>query len=234
MTNDVLVVAAHSDDEALGCAGTIARYAREGRQVHVVFLTDGVGARGSATTEQSARQQASRAATDVLGVTSVTQLSFPDNQIDSVPLLQVVQAIEEVARPLAPQIVFTHHGGDLNVDHRLCNQAVLTAFRPEPGQSVEAVYGFEVASSTEWAFGTAETFVPQHFVDISPTLELKMRALAAYDAEMRPFPHARSREAVRALAIWRGASVGLNAAEAFSVLRTIDRWTDPEMPQSIK
>ncbi|WP_308916534.1 PIG-L deacetylase family protein [Jannaschia sp. LMIT008] len=223
MPRDVLVVAAHSDDEALGCGGTIARHAGAGDRVRLLFLTDGVGARGDGGA--APRRDAARAAAAVLGAADVVQLDFPDNRIDAVPLLDVVQAIEGAAG--APDLIYTHHGGDLNVDHRICHRAVLTAFRPMSGSPVRAILGFEVASSTEWAFGTPDPFQPQHFVDIAATLDAKMRALDCYAAEMRDFPHPRSARALRALAEWRGASVGLAAAEAFTVIRQIDAGPGP-------
>jgi N-acetylglucosamine malate deacetylase 1 len=220
MVQTILVVAAHSDDEALGCSGTIGRHARDGDEVHLVFLTDGVGARGDHDDEARARSAASRRAAEILCAASVTQFSLPDNRIDSVALIEVVKQIEAHAAALAPEIVYTHHSGDLNVDHRLCHQAVLTAFRPIPGQTVHSIYGFEVVSSTEWAFSTSDPFQPTHFVDITDTMEMKLRVLKAYREEMRAFPHARSIEAVAALAKWRGASVGCAAAEAFTTIRT--------------
>jgi N-acetylglucosamine malate deacetylase 1 len=221
MAKTILVIAAHSDDEALGCGGTMARHAALGDTVHVLFLTDGVGARGDAPPQARARVAAAKNAMEILGAASMTQLDFPDNRIDTVALLDIVQAIEAKAIPLAPDIIYTHHGGDLNVDHRMCHQAVLTAFRPMPGQSVRAIYGFEVASATEWGFGSVSDFVPQRFVDISTTLAKKMAALDAYSDEMRDFPHPRSQEALHALATWRGATVGCAAAEAFSVIRDV-------------
>ncbi|MFG6535316.1 PIG-L deacetylase family protein [Sulfitobacter sp. 1A16787] len=223
MVQTVLVVAAHSDDEALGCAGTIARHTQNGDKVHLVFLTDGVGARRASDEGARARKAASQKAADLLGATSMTQFSLPDNMIDSVPLIEVVKLIESSTENLAPNIVYTHHGGDLNIDHRLCQQAVLTAFRPFPDQTVHSIYGFEVASSTEWAFTTPNPFLPSHYVDITKTLQTKLQVLKAYEEEMRPFPHVRSEEAVVALARWRGASVGCAAAEAFTPIRTIRR-----------
>lgn len=217
----VLVVAAHPDDEALGCGGTMARLAAEGATVDVLFLADGVGARGSAPDAAGLerRGMAERAA-KALGARAPAFLDFPDNRLDTVPLLDVVTAIERHSRDLRPELVLTHHAGDLNVDHRLCCQAVLTAFRPLPGQSVRAIHGFEVASSTEWAFGAAgPAFSPNLFWDIGDHFAAKLEALRIYAEEMRPFPHARSVEAVEACARWRGASVGVAAAEAFSVLR---------------
>ncbi len=225
MTQTILIVAAHPDDEVLGCGGTMARHAAAGDKVHVLFLADGVGARGS-TIDQSAALDARRAAAEraiaILGAKQPTFLDFPDNQLDTVPLIEIIQAIEATATDLLPQVVYTHHPADLNIDHRICQQAVVTAFRPFPGQSVRAIHGFEVCSSTEWAFPTTgAAFVPTRYVDISAFLETKLAALDAYAAEMREFPHIRSIKAVRALATWRGACIGCEAAEAFATVREI-------------
>jgi LmbE family N-acetylglucosaminyl deacetylase len=226
----VLVVAAHPDDEALGCGGTIARHVRVGDEVSATFMTDGVGARvatdpGEALermAEGRSRSLAAKQAARILGVASVDWIDLPDNQMDSVPLLAVVKVVAHAVSALQPDIIYTHHGGDLNIDHRITHQAVMTACRPMPGSSVKAIYAFEVPSSTEWAPESMQPFRPNHFVDISATLDAKLDALAAYEEEMRAFPHARSIEAVRALAAWRGASVGLKAAEAFMTLRRIE------------
>lgn len=222
MNRVVLVIVAHSDDEALGCGGTIARHAREGDEVHLVILTDGVGARQTTNGDNAAsrRQKACDEAARILGIKSVMQFNFPDNQMDSIPLLSVTRQIETVAKNVQPDIVYTHHSGDLNIDHQICNRAVLTTFRPFPGQTARAIFGFEVASATGWLPGGA--FEPQHFVDITETIEIKMAALRAYSDEMRESPHVRSYDALQALARWRGALVGVNAAEAFYVLRQVN------------
>ncbi|MGZ8311957.1 MAG: PIG-L deacetylase family protein [Allosphingosinicella sp.] len=219
----VLVVAAHPDDEALGCGGTIARLAASGAAVHLLFVADGVGARGPGHGEALERRRAmgDRAAA-ILGAAPPAYLDFPDNRLDGIDLLDVIRAIERHAAPLAPDLVLTHFAGDLNVDHRICAQAVVTAFRPTPGQSVGEIWGFEVASSTEWAFGAVGApFVPALFVDISAQLPVKLAALEAYGEEMRPFPHPRSPEAIGALARVRGATAGVTAAEAFSLVRAV-------------
>ena len=212
----VLVVAAHPDDEALGCGGTIAKHA----DVTVLTLTDGVGSRdgkSSVAGRVYAHDQAAR----FLGFKSI-RADLPDNQLDAAPLLKVVRLVESVVEEIKPDIIYTHHGGDLNIDHRITHQAVMTACRPMPGSSVKAIYAFEVPSSTEWASESERAFRPNHFVDICATMDRKIEALKAYEEEMRPFPHARSIEAVKALATWRGASVGLKAAEAFMTLRRIE------------
>jgi LmbE family N-acetylglucosaminyl deacetylase len=144
--------------------------------------------------------------------------------MDSVALIEIVRAVERAVAAIGPHVVYTHHPSDLNVDHRLTAQAVLTACRPLPGSVVSAVYAYETVSSTEWGLpDAAAPFTPTHFVDVSATLEQKVRALGAYGGEMRPFPHPRSVEAVRHLAAWRGSIVGCAAAEAFVPLRTVRR-----------
>jgi LmbE family N-acetylglucosaminyl deacetylase len=223
----ILVIAAHPDDETLGCGGAIARHVAAGDAVAVVFLTDGVASRlggetGTVATER--RYRAMHEARDMLGVhrtITVAHFQAYDNTLDTEALLNVVQELEPVVADERPDIVYTHHGGDLNIDHRIVHQASMTALRPQPGSTVKAIYAYEVPSSTEWASDTLPAFRPNHFVDISGFMEQKLAALQAYEEEMRPFPHPRSIEAVKALAAWRGASVGLPAAEAFMTVRSI-------------
>ena len=221
----VLVVAAHPDDEALGCGGTIARHAAAGDDVVVVFIADGVTSRApdeDRSAELERRQEAARAAAAILGVRDVRFGDLPDNRLDTVPLLSVAQAVEAVVRDVGPTTIYTHFAHDLNVDHRLVHEAVITAVRPQPGAAVTTVLTFETPSSTEWrAPGAGTPFAPDWFVDITDTLDLKLRALDAYAEEMRPWPHPRSREAITHLAHWRGSTVGRIAAEAFVLARHI-------------
>lgn len=222
MTRSIVVVAAHSDDEALGCGGTLARHAAAGDDVHLVFLADGVTSRsGASEAGRIEREAAAARAHKCLGVRSVSYLAFPDNRLDSVPLLEIVQRLEETLAPLAPEVIYTHHHGDLNVDHRITHEAVMTACRPLPGGTVREIYAFEVMSSTEWRGPGMVPFAPQLSVDISAYLDTKLTALAAYQLEMRPAPHSRSIEHIRALALHRGHSAGVHAAEAFMVVRVL-------------
>ncbi|MGA2399115.1 MAG: PIG-L deacetylase family protein [Steroidobacteraceae bacterium] len=226
--SSVLIVAAHPDDEVLGCGGTAARFAAEGHAVHILLLADGESARQKQAGAPSsieliaARAGAAQRACAILGGASVEQRSLPDNRMDGVDLLDVVQIIETQIERRRPHMVLTHHAGDVNVDHRIVHDAVLAACRPLPGSTVRHLLFFETPSSTEWrppSSGCA--FVPNWFVDISATLEKKVEALRAYSSEMREFPHARSIEAIRALARWRGATVGVEAAEAFILGRAL-------------
>lgn len=220
---NVLVVAAHPDDETLGCGGTIARHAAAGDTVSLLFLADGVGARGDHDAAAIAgRTRAAAAAAAALGAEPPRCLGLPDNRLDTVALLDIVKAIEALVEEVRPAVVYTHHGGDLNIDHRIAHRAVLTACRPLPESPVRAIHAFEVPSSSEWA-SPGDAFVPTRFVDIAATFATKMAALACYGDEMRAFPHPRSAQAVEALARWRGASAGLALAEAFAVVREIER-----------
>lgn len=226
----VLVVAAHPDDEVLGCGGTIARMAYDGRSVHVLLLADGENSRASADGSGvavgavTARNAAAEKACQILGCASVECLNMPDNRMDTLALIDIVKEIEARITHYAPRTVMTHHGNDVNVDHRVVHEAVIVACRPIPGHPVEELLFFEVMSSSEWRPpGSGYGFEPNYFVDISATLALKNLALDAYSSEMREYPHPRSKLAIKSLARWRGATVGATAAEAFLMGRKIIR-----------
>ena len=222
MTKTVLVVAAHTDDEALGCGGTIAKHVASGDEVHLLFMTNGVGSREVNSNEAEERLHAAHKAAEILGVRSCCNLSFPDNRMDSVPLLDVVKEIEKTIKMVQPQIIYTHHVGDLNVDHQVTHKSVITACRPQPGFCVKEIYVFEVLSSTEWQTNDRLYFNPNVFVDISDFIELKRKVLESYYLEMRMPPHSRSIENVLRLNAIRGNSVGISFAEAFKLVRLIN------------
>jgi len=222
----VLILAAHPDDEVLGCGGTIANLASQGASVHVAFLADGVSSRGGDAVAQQAafeaRREAAGRACAILGVNTFSFGDMPDNRLDSLALLDIIRPVEALIDQQQPDVVFTHHAGDVNVDHRRLHEAVVTACRPQSGHPVRTLLFFEVPSSTEWQPpGSGPVFAPNWFIDISATLERKMAALEAYSAEMRPWPHPRSRPGVEHLARWRGATVGVEAAEAFVLGRRL-------------
>lgn len=222
MSKKVLVVAAHADDEALGCGGTIVNHVTDGDRVYTVFLADGVTSRqGSVTGELKQRNKAADAALDILGVEESFMLGFPDNKLDSVPLLELVQALEDIVNQVEPDIIYTHHVGDLNIDHRIAHQATLTAIRPLPGSTIRQVYAYEVLSATEWNTPGINPFLPNVFVDISSSIEKKITALEAYELEMRPPPHSRSTINSKRIAELRGNAVGVEFAEAFMLIRMI-------------
>ncbi len=223
----VLVVAAHPDDEVLGCGATISRLAGGGHNVHMMILGEGVTSRYRTREEadpelvESLRAQSHKVA-EILRAETVVLHNFPDNRFDTVPLIDITKVIEDAIVHLKPEVVYTHHGGDLNVDHEITHRAVLTATRPTKDHPVKEVYAFEIPSSTEWSFQhLAPVFRPNVFVDISGTLQIKLKALSVYESEMRDFPHPRSQEAIRASAERWGSVVGFEAAEAFELIRAL-------------
>ncbi len=219
MKNKIAIIAAHPDDEILGCGATMAKHIEAGDEVSVLIMAEGITSRdlqrnpNVRSEELSELAQTAIAANKILGVTSVTLKNYPDNRMDSVDRLDIIKTIENFIEEHKPDIIYTHYIGDLNIDHRRINEAVVTACRPQPNFFVKTLLFFEVASSTEWQI--PNTFSPNWFVEVSETLNLKLKALEAYQSEMRPYPHARSIKAVEHLARWRGASVGVEAAEGF-------------------
>lgn len=222
--NKVLVIAAHADDETLGCGGTIVRHTHNGDKVTVLIMTDGVSSRiGGVSKEIKNRVNSLHNAMKVLGVDDIRSLSFPDNQMDSIPLLSVTKEIEHIISEVKPTIVYTHYAHDLNIDHRITNNAVMTACRPQPNSSVMKLLTFEVLSSTEWNSQSTPSFCPNYFIDISEYWLQKLKALECYESEMRAPPHSRSYQNLEALAKFRGSSVGLDKAESFVIERIIDK-----------
>jgi LmbE family N-acetylglucosaminyl deacetylase len=223
----VLVAAAHPDDEVLGCGGTLARHAARGDRVHVLFFADGTSSRladGVVNELIDRRVAEANAAAKIMKINPPQFLGLSDQRLDLLSLLDLTHALEVVMSEIAPTVVYTHHGSDLNLDHRLVYQAVLTACRPTPGAVLKSIYAFETLSSTEWgSSGTGPEFRPNRFVNISDHLDRKIEALAAYSSEVRAFPHPRSLEGARALATIRGTTIGVTAAEAFEIVREIER-----------
>mgnify|MGYP006088411281 CR=1 FL=1 len=221
MHKKILIVAAHPDDETLGCGGTIAKHLMNGDSVNVVFLSDGVTSRHNVNTKDiELRKKASKSAVKILGINETPIFfGFPDNRMDSIDLLDIVQKLEVTINSIKPEVIYTHFSGDLNVDHQITHRALMTACRPLPGSSVKEIYSFEILSSTEWSI--LESFTPNYFIDISQTLEQKKYAIQAYNSELKNFPHPRSTEAIDALAKYRGSNIGVFAAEGFRVERLI-------------
>lgn len=227
MNNTIAVIVAHPDDEVLGCGGTICRFAQEGYMIHILILADGESSRSTISDKGKfgqikLRKEAANAACKILGCNSVITQNLPDNRLDRIERLEIIKIIESFIHEYNPITLFTHHAGDVNIDHRVVHDSVIAATRSQPDFPVKEIYFFEVPSSTEWRPpGSALSFSPNVFIDISSYLQNKLDALTAYAQELRPFPHPRSYEAVEALARWRGATAGVNAAEAFMLGRKI-------------
>lgn len=221
---NILIIVAHTDDEALSMAGTIAKHRHAGDNVFAMSMTDGVGSREDIDGQKvSSRQQAAIKSSQILDFEWVKHCKFPDNALDSVPLLELVKSIETVKNTVKPNLVYSHSSADLNIDHRRVLEATLTAFRPQPNETCTELRSFEISSATDYGHPSVTgVFKPNLYIDISNFWETKQKALTAYDVEMRAYPHTRSYNGVENLAKIRGNQIGLNYAEAFEILRKIE------------
>ena len=227
--NNVLVFAAHPDDELLGVGGTVRRLVNEGKTVRAVILAEGLTSRADSRekadlSELKELQMDARKATEIVGYTSIDFCGFPDNRMDRVDLLDIIKVVSSYVQKYCPDTIFTHHHGDLNVDHRRTCEAVLTACRPVGGYSVKRILAFETPSSTEWNYNYPESFCPNVYYDVTDTLQAKIDGMACYRTESTDYPHPRSKDALFSLAKYRGSNVGYDMAEAFMLLREcVDR-----------
>ena len=219
------MVAAHPDDEVLGCGGTVARLANDGCEVYTLILCRGIAGRYENGDDEKIKSEIeelkkqAHAANEIIGVKEVFLHNFADNRFDTVALLDLVKVIEQVKEDIKPDIVFTHYAGDLNIDHQITYKAVLTATRPLSEETVRQIYSFEVLSSTEWNYPM--TFSPDVFFDISSTLDTKLKAMSEYKSELKEFPHPRSLQTIKLSAEYWAIQVGLRYVEAFKAVRII-------------
>lgn len=216
----ILIIAAHPDDEVLGCGGTILKHIANGDNVSVLLLSEGETSRQGSDIEK--RQAQARKAAEALGAKELFLEELPDNQFDSLPLLKIIKLIEKHLEKIKPGIIYTHNPSDLNIDHQLTAKAVLTAARPQPNYFVKKILAFEVLSSTEWQVKDKKhLFCPTVYNDITDFIDKKVEILKVYKQELRKYPHPRSLKGVRTLAQYRGIEAGCNFAEAFQLIRQI-------------
>lgn len=227
----ILVVAAHPDDELLGLGSTMHKLIKEqGVQAHVIILGEGITSRSDTRDAELWKETLEKhhrnveAAQQLIGYHSVQTYNFSDNRFDSHALLDIVKVVEHEKEQFCPDFIFTHHGGDLNIDHQMTFQAVMTATRPMESEQVKAVFAFETPSASEWqATCDPRHFMPNLYMEISEeNLQAKCLAMSAYEFESRAFPHPRSSEALRILAQSRGYAVGKHLVEAFQMVRMIE------------
>jgi LmbE family N-acetylglucosaminyl deacetylase len=222
----VLVIAAHPDDEILGVGGTVLKHVKDGDECIGIILGEGMTSRydkrelADNSKVEKLHEDTYKAA-QFVGYKKVYMESLPDNRFDSVPLLDIIKIIEKYIEDIKPDIIYTHFSGDLNIDHKITFEAVLTATRPIGDEYVKEIYAFETVSSTEWNFSSATNFKPNYFVDTTETLDGKLKAMECYKSELREFPHPRSNINLKASALKWGSVIGKNYAEAFEVVRII-------------
>jgi LmbE family N-acetylglucosaminyl deacetylase len=216
-----LIIAAHPDDEILGCGGTAAKLISEGYSGSTLIVSEGITSRDKnrnlslRAKELKTLKKKCIIANKKIGINKVYFLDFPDNRLDTVALLDIIKKIEELVEIIKPRVIFTHNNSDLNRDHKIVYDAVITACRPFPDSKIKEILSYEVLSSTNWSSPEENDFKPNVYFDITKTINKKLKALSIYNSEMRKYPHARSLKAVDALSKFRGSTVGFKNAEAF-------------------
>tara|TARA_Y100000590_G_scaffold84200_1_gene94080 strand:- start:40857 stop:41540 length:684 start_codon:yes stop_codon:yes gene_type:complete len=223
----ILVIAAHPDDELLGCGGTLLHYRKLGFKIQVVFLSDGESSREQNVKNMNKlikkRQKDAQQACKKCNFLKPKFGNFPDNKLDTVPFINIVRFIEKEIKKIKPEIIFTHFENDLNIDHQLSYKAVVTATRPLSKTFVKKIYSFEIPSSTDFNLTSnkKKLFNPNHYVNIEKFIQKKLVALKIYKSELRPWPHSRSLKAISNLAKYRGSQIGIKYAEAFISVREV-------------
>ncbi len=227
--NDLLIVAAHPDDEVLGCGATVRLMVNRGWKAHLAIMTKGVAGRftdgdAAVTDAQQALEVETQRAAKILGIGQIYNLGFPDNRMDTVGRMDIALKLRPIVETIKPALVFTHHPGDYNWDHQITFDSVMMACRRDPTEfGPPEIRTFEVLSSTERSWSRPATaFCPSVFVNVAATIDAKKRALCCYTSEYRAYPHPRSVEAVEYLARKRGNEVGLPYAEAFELVRKVE------------
>lgn len=218
--NKILIIAAHPDDEVLGCFGTVSKMIKNGDKAYTLILSKGKTSRNESAKEQQILAKEMIEANKLIGISEVFQLDFPDNAFDTVSILSIIQEIEKIKNKTKPNIIFTHYLHDINIDHQITAQATLTACRPIKGETVKEIYFMEVPSSTEWNGYTQQTaFVPNVFSDITQTIDDKVKSMEIYQSELRNAGHPRSLEHLKLYAKTNGTKVGLEYSENFILVR---------------
>jgi LmbE family N-acetylglucosaminyl deacetylase len=227
----IMLVVAHPDDEILGLGASMHKLIQQFQSnVHVVILGEGITSRSDERSRDKWEKELERHKKNIsdaqkaIGFQSLSIYEFPDNRFDSIPLLDIIKIIEKEKKDYEPDVIFTHHGGDLNIDHQKTFEAVMTACRPLETEKVKTIITFETPSGTEWKATTnPHHFIPNLFLEVSEeNLNSKITAMESYEFEKRDFPHPRSPKALTILAQRWGVSIGCNYAEAFCLVRSIN------------
>lgn len=227
----IMIVVAHPDDELLGLGATMNRFIKDyGVKTHVVILGEGITSRSDSrdevkwASELEIHKKNIKSAQEAIGYHSVSIYDFADNRFDTVALLDIIKVIEKEKHAFSPDIIFTHHGGDVNIDHQRTFEAVITACRPLENEQVKTIICFETPSGTEWrASSDPKHFIPNLFFEVSiENLNAKIKGMESYEFEKRKYPHPRSPEALKIQSQRWGVAIGKEYAEAFTLVRMID------------
>lgn len=228
----IMIVVAHPDDELLGLGATMNKLIQEyNTDIHVVILGEGLTSRSDQRVSKEWEEELKihrsniKSAQETIGYKSISTYDLPDNRFDTVALLDIIKIVEKEKDMHQPEIIFTHHGGDVNIDHQRTFEAVITACRPMEDECVNTIIAFETPSGTEWrASSDPKHFIPNLFISFDEShLKKKTDAMECYKFEKRDYPHPRSKKALEIRASFWGQSVGTSYAEAFCIVRSISK-----------
>ena len=228
MLKTILIIAAHPDDETLGCGGIVSKFIDLGLEFFVLFIGEGSTCRFEQIDSKEAqaaikeRRNYAMEAMSLLGINDYSFNNFPCGRFDTIPIIEINKLIERFISEFKPDTILTHSSRDLNNDHRIVYKSTMMATRPGAFNSIKSIFSYEVLSSSEWAY--LNTFKPNYFIEIAEhDLEKKWNALSLYQTEVRPFPFPRSYEGLKAQAMQRGMQSGFRYAESFQLVRTFLR-----------
>lgn len=218
----VVAVSAHPDDETMGVGGTLLKHLARDDEVFWIIATVGIPEDWSAEHLRQSAEQV-EAVGRAYGFTEVFQLGLPAARVDTLPKRDIVEGFLGVLKDVRPEIVYTVGDTDVHTDHILTFEGLMLALKPfRTDFDVQAIYAYEVASSTEAAFGfRPNAFVPTAYSDVTEFLERKLEIMALYENQIQPDLLPRSVDSLRALARYRGSAVGLKHAEAFRLIRAM-------------
>ena len=217
--SNILVIAAHPDDEILGCGGTIVKHVTQGDKVITCIVCEGESHRNISQNNGDFTEKAAK----ILGVSKTILLGFPDQKLDTIPIVNLITKLEEIINVYKPNIIYSHSMCDINMDHKILFEAMLVAARPM-AKHIKTIYAFDTSSSTEW--GYPRSFIPDTWVDISEYLDTKLKAMECYKTEINKYPHPRSIKALRNKALTAGNQCFMDKAETFMTIRRCIRNTD--------
>ena len=221
MKEKILVICAHPDDEVLGCGGSLLKLSKK-YDVSICYVADGESSRSNKKELIQKRYNQAKKVGKILKVKKQFFLDFPDNKLDTIPMLEIARYLLKIVKKEKPTIIFTHSINDLNIDHRKTFEATMIAARPSSKNNIKKILSFEILSSTGNFHYKKKLFNPNYFIDIEKFIDQKIELMKIYKDEVMPYPHQRSLKAIKNLSKYRGNQCALKNAEAFELLRFVD------------